>query len=206
MTVLSTTEFDPWRVCIDSLGLGDAYLGWTDTRHGTKRTFGGFGTVVDSTGAAAPESSFTLSLPVSEGRAPAAAAGADGDLTDRTILVIDDEELVRGVVRTMLVKAGCRVREADDGAEGVAIFAAEHDRLDAVILDMAMPVMGGAECYRRLREIDPEARIIVSSGFADGEVIDESSTPGRAGLLHKPFRRKDLLAALRAALPAADAS
>jgi len=149
---------------------------------------------------------FTLYLPAAEAAASNGAAAADSDIAGRTVLIIDDEDLVRGVIRTMLVKAGCRVLEAGDGAAGVAVFAARHPRIDAVILDMAMPVMGGAECFRRLREIRPDARIIVASGFADGAVIDETSTPDRAGLLHKPFRRKELLATLRTALATAPGS
>ena len=121
---------------------------------------------------------------------------------EMTVLVVDDEELVRQVLRAMLESAGYVVLDAGDGAEGLEIYRQRGAGIDLVILDVAMPGMGGAECFAGIRDFDPQARVIIATGFAESAGRHDDAFPGRLGLLRKPFRNKDLLTMVRDAIAA----
>jgi PAS domain S-box-containing protein len=104
-----------------------------------------------------------------------------------TILVIDDEEIVRKVTRAALELYGYSVIDAADGEEGVEIFSHRQSEIKVVILDLLMPRMGGEETYRRLRLIRPDARVILASGFSDTEALADFAGKDLAGFLKKPF-------------------
>jgi CheY-like chemotaxis protein len=116
------------------------------------------------------------------------------------ILLIDDNDAERGVTRTILEQAGYSVREAVDGASGLALF---RDKPPALVLcDLMMPGRSGFEVVRELKELAPDARIIAISGvlfgFADHDTMKASL--GLAGVVEKPFRPARLLQAVREAL------
>jgi CheY-like chemotaxis protein len=100
-----------------------------------------------------------------------------------------------------LETAGYAVIEAEDGAEAVEVFRREHERIDLVLLDLTMPRLSGRDAFRAIREIDPGARVLFSSGYSADNL---SEVDGAKGLLSKPYRPPDLLAAVRRAV--ADAS
>ncbi|MCK5915696.1 MAG: response regulator, partial [Deltaproteobacteria bacterium] len=108
------------------------------------------------------------------------------------ILVIDDEEVIRTSAKITLEDMGYEVALASDGEKGVAAFEAEHDRINLVILDMIMPKLGGIDTFRALRKIDPEARIIIASGFSKGDSINTLKQEGLLGFISKPYRRTEL--------------
>jgi signal transduction histidine kinase/integral membrane sensor domain MASE1 len=114
-----------------------------------------------------------------------------------TVLVVDDEELVRKVAGTMLRRAGLRVFEARDGVEALEVYERRGDEVDVVLLDLTMPRMGGAETAAALRALDPAVRLVLSTGYSD-------QAAGAAGegmlLLRKPYRRAELLKQVRAAM------
>jgi signal transduction histidine kinase/CheY-like chemotaxis protein len=120
---------------------------------------------------------------------PAPGAGGQGGL----VLLVDDEPLVRSVTRRSLERAGYRVVTAGDGAEGVAVFEERAAEIAVVLLDMAMPVMGGAECFRRIREIEPRARVLLASGYAMEAEARACLASGALGFLEKPFATAALL-------------
>lgn len=167
-----------------------------------------YGTVMEHGGRIRVESEegegteFTMDLPlVDEAPRPAPVMGEEptGDLT---VLVVDDEGMVRQVLRAMLEEAGYSVLEAADGAQGVEAYRRHGAEIDLVILDVAMPVMGGADCFAAIRELDPQARVIVSTGFAETAGRHAAAFPGRNGLLRKPFRNKDLIAMVQGVVSA----
>lgn len=112
------------------------------------------------------------------------------------ILVMDDEELVREVLGTMLVNLGYEAEFAHDGMEAIKIFreAQENgDRFAAVILDLTVPGgMGGKESILQLRRIDPQIKAIVSSGYSDDPIMAEFRRHGFSGVIAKPYRVLDL--------------
>jgi len=113
------------------------------------------------------------------------------------ILVMDDEEPIRSMVRQMLERSGHTVRDAADGAEGVALFRAS--RPDLVITDILMPNMGGLVAIKEIRQLDPGAKILaISGGGKDGKLNFLSTARTFEGLqtLRKPFTRSQLLTAV----------
>ena len=121
------------------------------------------------------------------------------------ILVVDDEEILRRVTRRILERAGYRVITACDGAEAIALYRAHQPAIRAVVLDMAMPGMGGAECFAALRTIDSSARIILASGFAVEHEASGCLAAGAIDFLEKPYSGARLLEVVAHAQAAATA-
>jgi CheY-like chemotaxis protein len=120
-----------------------------------------------------------------------------------TVLLVDDEVMIRDIGRAVLARAGYRVLTADDGVEAVDVFAREHDRISLVILDVTMPRMSGRDAFRHMIDIDPSARVLFSTGYSAEDIAE---LDGSVGLLGKPYRPHELLAAVRAALAAQPAA
>jgi two-component system, cell cycle sensor histidine kinase and response regulator CckA len=115
-----------------------------------------------------------------------------------TILLIDDEEVVRDVFSETLIDAGWDVLTACDGESGIRIFSDHPGKIGLVVLDLSMPGMDGAETLRRLRGIDPTAKVILSSGYGEEEAMGRFEGLGLSGFLQKPYqwgRLKEILAA-----------
>ncbi len=116
------------------------------------------------------------------------------------ILVVDDDEAVRSVAKRVLERAGFQVLTAVDGVEGVEVFGAHKEKIRAVLLDVTMPRMGGEETFRRLRQMAPEVRVLLSSGYSEQEATSVFAGKGLAGFLEKPFTTASLLERLRSVL------
>jgi CheY-like chemotaxis protein len=110
-----------------------------------------------------------------------------------TILVVDDEEVVRNAAGAALERAGHTVLFAENGHDAVKVFSSARDRIGLVLLDMTMPVMGGEETLGRLREIDGSVTVVLSSGYSEMEVLDQFAGQGVAGFLQKPYTASRLL-------------
>ncbi len=123
--------------------------------------------------------------------APAAPREASG-----TVLLVDDEALLRTTTRRALERAGYRVLEAANGRDAVEIFRRESQALAAVVLDVTMPVMGGAEAFRLMREQGPAVPVVVSSGY-DEQDTAHAFTGEAVEFLQKPYKPAVLLARLR---------
>ncbi len=122
----------------------------------------------------------------------------DSGITDkRTILLVDDEAMIRDIGRLVLERAGFRVRTAEDGFAAVEVFRREPGLFDLVILDVTMPRMSGRDAYRHLMEFDPTVKVLFSTGYSAEDLVE---LDGTAGLLGKPYRPHELLAAVQAAL------
>ena len=108
------------------------------------------------------------------------------------ILVVDDEEFIRTTAALMLESLGYEVLLATDGLEGLDIYSQHKDRIDLVLLDMIMPRMGGRACFKGIRALDPNARVVISSGYDKEEHIEELRQAGVQGFVRKPYRLAEL--------------
>ncbi len=108
------------------------------------------------------------------------------------ILLVDDQEPVREVARDMLEALGYEVVTAADGLEGVSRYRDLWREIDLVILDMVMPNMSGGDCFRRMKEINPKARVVLSSGYSMDGAIQEVMNEGILAFIQKPYRLEDL--------------
>ena len=101
--------------------------------------------------------------------------------------MVDDEEIVRRTAKSMLERAGYTVVVAEQGQHGVELYQVLRDKVAAVLLDMTMPVMSGEEAFRRLKEIQPNVKVLLSSGYNESEAIRRFSGKGLAGFIQKPY-------------------
>ena len=109
-----------------------------------------------------------------------------------TVLVVDDEEVIRQTASIVLKALGYQVLLAQNGREGVEVYKYNMQRINVVLLDMVMPEMNGAACFREIRKLNPRARVIVSSGFARDADITQLLAEGLSGFIQKPYRRVEL--------------
>ncbi|MCB2192506.1 MAG: response regulator [Deltaproteobacteria bacterium] len=116
------------------------------------------------------------------------------------ILVVDDESAIRNLGRRVLAEAGYQVTLAGSGEEALDLFRLQGGSFDLVLLDVNMPGMGGKNCLIQLRELAPELKVVLTSGYASQEVMEDITALGVQGFAAKPFLRKELLTAVRAAL------
>ncbi len=117
------------------------------------------------------------------------------------VLLVDDEEIVLNVCTSQLELLGLEVLIARDGHEGVELYRAKQAEIDLVILDLTMPRKGGEETFHLLRQLNPEVKVILASGFAEAEVINRFAQTKLAGYLRKPYTLKQLAQLLSALLP-----
>lgn len=123
-----------------------------------------------------------------------------------TVLLIDDEELIRITADAILKGLGYTVIQAENGVEGIKAFKENRDKIVLVILDMIMPVMGGREAFIKLREISQTVPIVISSGFAKEEDMLALKAQHIGGFLQKPFRRAQLAEVLARAIKSPEKS
>jgi two-component system, cell cycle sensor histidine kinase and response regulator CckA len=118
------------------------------------------------------------------------------------VLIIDDEEMVRRAARAALEHYGYTVFEATDGRDGVDLFSRLHDRVSAVLLDLTMPRMDGQEVWRYIRELRPDMKVVVSSGYDEMEARRQLCEEPELHFLKKPYTANSLVKVLRAAMKA----
>ena len=110
-----------------------------------------------------------------------------------TVLVVDDEDMVRALAEKMLVTAGLNVITAGNGREALDIFKQISGSIDLVLLDMTMPQMDGEETFNELRRCQPDAKVLLSSGYSETDVTARFSGKGLAGFIQKPYVAEELL-------------
>ena len=138
-------------------------------------------------------STFRIYLPASE-----KALAKTADVVKRvipgkgTILFVDDEERVLSIGTKILEKLGFEVLAAGSGQEAVKMFKEHKDQIDMVLLDMIMPEMNGEAVYKRLKEIDPNVKVLLSSGYSVEGLATEILDRGCDGFIQKPFTLNDL--------------
>ena len=164
------------------LGLASAY--------GIIRNHGGMIRVDSKKGAGAD---FTILLPASDKEVIKEKKSKEDILRGtETVLLVDDEEIIINVGREILKELGYRILEARSGKEAVEVFHAQKREIDIVILDMIMPEWSGKETYLKLKEIRPDVKVLLSSGYSLGGQASEIMEQGCNGFIQKPFSIKAL--------------
>jgi two-component system cell cycle sensor histidine kinase/response regulator CckA len=141
---------------------------------------------------------FTIYLPASEKEILKEKTPKD-EITrgTETILLIDDEQMVMEVNQELLESIGYKVYVAGSGQEGIAVYMEKRDKIDLVILDMIMPGISGSETFDRLREINPNIKVLLSSGYSLNGEAKHIMDRGCNGFLQKPFRLEELSGKVR---------
>jgi len=114
-----------------------------------------------------------------------------------TILMVDDEELVRDLGERTLKRAGYKVITAANGKEALELYGKKQGKIELVILDLLMPEMEGKQCLSELLKMQPKLKVLVASGHSDDVSIEESLRLGANGFVSKPFRLMELLQQVR---------
>jgi PAS domain S-box-containing protein len=117
-----------------------------------------------------------------------------------TVLVVDDEEIVRSLAKKMVEVAGFSVLTANDGEEAVRLYRKHQDEIACVLLDLTMPKLNGEETFRAIRQISPGVRVILSSGYGEEFATGRFSGMGLAGFIQKPYQLDTMIATLREAM------
>ena len=172
------------------LGLASAY--------GIIRNHGGFINVYSEEGVG---TTFNIYLPVSEERVMEEKELAEDILKgSETVLLVDDGDMIIDVSREILNALGYKVLSARSGKEAVEIYESNKDSVDLIILDMVMPGMGGGETYDKLKEINPDIKVLLSSGYSiDGQITGVLER-GCKAFIQKPFSIKDFSRKIREVL------
>jgi two-component system, cell cycle sensor histidine kinase and response regulator CckA len=174
------------------LGLAAAY--------GIIKGHGGFIGVTSKEGEG---TTFDLYLPASQKKTPPVQENqASAVQGQRTILLIDDEEVIIEVSREILEMLKYRVWTAQSGQEAVTMYTSRKDEIDLVILDMIMPGMSGGDTFDRLKAINPDVRVILSTGYSLTGQAKEIMARGCQGFIQKPFRIETLSQKIREVLEA----
>ncbi|HVU16878.1 MAG TPA: PAS domain S-box protein [Candidatus Didemnitutus sp.] len=143
---------------------------------------------------------FRVLLPAATGSADpltAAPAPTSGWRGTGRVLVVDDEETVRKVSARLMERLGFTVDTAADGQEALLLFETAASDYVLVLLDQTMPRLDGEQTFRRLRQIRPQVRVILMSGFNKVDMIDRFTGQGLAGFVQKPFEVESLAAEVR---------
>lgn len=180
--------FEPFFTTKDrgkGTGLGLAAVYGTITSHG--------GCIdVHSTQGNDSGTCFSLYIPLStEDSGSELRAAADPN--KKIILLVDDDDSLRPVIRSLLENLGHCVAEASSGEEAMHIFHDMHDRISLVLLDLVMPEMSGRTCFEQMRTLDAKTKIILISGFDRGADADQLLAQGALAYLRKPFKIHEMI-------------
>jgi CheY-like chemotaxis protein len=116
-----------------------------------------------------------------------------------TILLVDDEPMLRDLGRNVLMRNGYQVLVADNGSEAVEMYRHETQHIDLVILDLTMPALSGDDTFRQLLRINPDVRVLFCSGYPSDQVKSLGHKQV-LGFVSKPYRNEDLVNAVGSAL------
>jgi CheY-like chemotaxis protein len=166
--------------------------------YGVIDNHGGFVTVESEAGKG---SVFSIYLPASDIAKPQASTTLESPRGgNELILVVDDEESIRSFAKEVLETHGYRVLLAADGFEAVEVFRDKNGEIGLVILDMMMPKMGGKEAFRKLTELNPGVRALLSTGYSQEGKAQDILNSGVKGFIQKPYRVNALLSKVRSVL------
>ncbi len=114
------------------------------------------------------------------------------DIDAGTVLLVDDEETVLAVGKQMLERLGFSVLTAQDGLEALEIYGNRSSEISCVLLDLTMPHLNGEEAFRELRRLNPDVKVIISSGYSEQDITSRFSGKGLAGFIQKPYETAKL--------------
>jgi len=119
---------------------------------------------------------------------------------DETILLVDDEEILRDIGKEILEEFGYLVLTAPDGETALQLYAKEREKIALIILDLVMPGMGGKQCLEQLLAAAPDAKVVIASGYAVNGPTKAALEAGAKGFIKKPFELKQMLKVIREVL------
>lgn len=157
-----------------------------------------YGTVLEHRGAIEVESqpgkgaTFRFLLPCSHRVKKEEETEKELSLKGGMILLVDDEEIIRISGKYLLKKMGYDVLVAEDGREAIEILESSHIKIDLILMDLIMPNMNGYEAFIKMKEIDKDCKIIITSGSIKNENIDNLMKKGLDGFIHKPYNKLEL--------------
>ena len=114
-----------------------------------------------------------------------------------TVLLVDDEEVLRDLGATLLNEFGYKVITAGNGKDALEVYRMEKDRVSLILLDLNMPVMDGRQCLAEILRIDPNAKVIIASGYSESGPANDASAGGAKALVQKPYEMRQLLTTIR---------
>jgi len=137
---------------------------------------------------------FTIYLPASEKEVPKEIESGPAAIIKGSgiILLIDDEKMILDVGVELLEELGYTVKSAMSGQEAIDVLKKERGKIDLIIMDMIMPGMGGGETFDRLKEIDPDIKVLLSSGYSINGQATKILRRGCDGFIQKPFNMNQL--------------
>ena len=172
------------------LGLASAY--------GIIKNHSGFINVYSEKGLG---TTFNIYLPASEKEAIEEEKPAGDTLRGtETVLFVDDEDMIIEVAEGLFEQLGYRVLTAKNGKEAIEIYEENKEHIDIVLLDMIMPDMSGSDTYDKMKKIDPDIKVLLSSGYSINGQATEIMDRGCNGFIQKPFKMKELSQKLRGIL------
>jgi nitrogen-specific signal transduction histidine kinase/CheY-like chemotaxis protein len=145
---------------------------------------------------------FQVLLPIERGAEPRTAERQ----AQKPILIVDDEEVVRQAASAMLRNSGYEVALVENGQQAVDLFRRQEGRFALVLLDLAMPVMGGPQTIRQLKSIRPEVPVLVSTGFTEETAMQRFAGADIAGFIQKPYTLHSLVEKIRSILGPTDSA
>lgn len=168
--------------------------------YGIVQAHGGYVEVISSPGEGA---TFVLYFPTSEAPAGDRAKRSGQPLLDvtgtETILFVEDEEMLKEVIATVLKEKGYKVLTAGDGIEAVELFMRHQHEISLVLSDLGLPRLGGWEACVTMREINAAVRVVVASGFIEPTLREEITRAG-GGIVQKPYEPSEVLQTIRGIL------
>ncbi|MBN8549535.1 MAG: response regulator [Deltaproteobacteria bacterium] len=114
-----------------------------------------------------------------------------------TVLIVDDEELMREVTSIMIEENGGKVLTAVDGLDAVEVFAEHKGKIDLIFMDVSMPRMNGYEAFLEIEKIDPNVLVLIVSGLKMTPEVEALQRAGKVDFLSKPFHEIELIKALQ---------
>ena len=118
-------------------------------------------------------------------------------LCTETVLLVDDETMVLNVASDMMRTMGYTVITASDGSTAVNLYRENHQRIDLVMLDMVMPDMSGSDVFDEIKKINPQAKVLLSSGYSLNGQASRIMERGCDGFIQKPFTLDEISTLLR---------
>ncbi|MBI4534642.1 MAG: response regulator, partial [Ignavibacteriae bacterium] len=172
------------------------------TVYGIVKNHGGFLDVESEVGVG---TAFILYLPAVEKEAVVLETPShDAEGGDETILIVDDEEVIRSLAREILESKGYSVLEAADGTQAIEVYSQHGNSIDLIILDMAMPMMSGSDTFARLHQMNKNLRVILSTGYAEDDRARKLMAQGVKAFVQKPYKVEEFATVVRRVLDGVD--
>jgi len=117
-----------------------------------------------------------------------------------TILLVDDEESILLLGKQILLDPGYTIYTASDAEQAIDIYRQKNDEIDLIVLDFIMPGISGLDCMKEILKINPDAKIIIVTGYTDSELVSNVIKLGAKKFIRKPYRIAELIDVVRKTL------